>query len=216
MTAIDAHTAGGILGGVGVVLGYGFSLWRIFQRNRGDRFVECALVTTMLLVVVSKLPKFPIIPNWVGPALWPLLFVFCVLSLFFLLQQGWRALRDRKASSQERKTRAAIPMPISGALRIFLVGAAGALISLVISSLIPAPRPPSVLEPTLTPESPDLVGYMFRLQHFLFGPYVIFPWFLAMVYLAISKREQPKSWTYALLAGLSFPGIIFHYVLHWI
>jgi hypothetical protein len=57
---------------------------------------------------------------------------------------------------------------------------------------------------------------MFRLQHYLTGPYVIVPWFLVMVYLAISKREQPKSWFYAFLAGLALPGIIFHDVLHWI
>jgi hypothetical protein len=120
-----------------------------------------------------------------------------------------------QASSHARKEKAVISMPISGALRILLACATGALIGLVISFLTPSPRRPSVLE-SLTPEAPGLVGYTFRLQHFLTGPYVIIPWFLVMVYLAISKRQQPKSWFYALFAGWALPSIVFHYVLHWI
>jgi hypothetical protein len=129
---------------------------------------------------------------------------------------GLRKFADSHEETPEHKTQTAIPMPISGALRIFLAGAAGALIGLVISSLTPAPRRASVFERSVTPESPDLVGYMFRLQHFLIGPYVVVPWFLVMVYLAISKREQSKSWFYAFLAGLALAGIIFHDVLHWV
>jgi hypothetical protein len=112
-----------------------------------------------------------------------------------------------------------VPKPIGGALKMFLAATAGTLIVLgmqQISTLFPAPSRPSVLQSTPTPEGPDLVGYMFRLQHLISGPYVILPWFLVMVYLAISRRNQPKSWLYALLAGGSLPSIIFHYILHWI
>jgi hypothetical protein len=120
-----------------------------------------------------------------------------------------------QVSSRVRMENAVISMPIGSALRIFLAGAAGTLIGLVIAFLSPTPRRASVLEP-LAPETSSPVGYMFRLQHLLTGPYVMVPWFLVMVYLAISKRDQPKSSFYALLAGLALPSIVFHYVLHWI
>ncbi len=100
-----------------------------------------------------------------------------------------------------------------------MVATAGALIVLgmqLIPTFFPAPSRRSVLEPTSIPEGPDLLGYMSRVQHFHSGPYVILPWFVVMVYLAISRRNQPKSWLYALLAGAALPGIIFHYILHWI
>src|ERR1700686_2226066 len=99
MAAIDAHTVRGIMGGLGVIFGYGFSLWRIFKRNRGDRFIEFGLSTTMLLLVVADLHRFPNMPDWVEPAILPLVFVFCTLSIFFGLQQGYRALRDRNRNT---------------------------------------------------------------------------------------------------------------------
>ncbi len=108
------------------------------------------------------------------------------------------------------------PVPISGGAKNILAGAAGTLIGLAISFLTPGPRRASVFERTFTRESPDLIGYMFRLQHSSLVPYVIIPWFLVMVYLAIFKREQPKSWLYALIAGWALPSIIFSYILRWI
>jgi hypothetical protein len=112
-----------------------------------------------------------------------------------------------------------VPKPIGAALRLFLIAAAGTFTVLgmqLIPAFFPAPTRPSVLQPASTPEGPDILGQMSRVQHFITGPYVILPWFLAMVYLAISRRDQPKSWLYALLAGGALPGIIFHFMLHWI
>jgi hypothetical protein len=120
---------------------------------------------------------------------------------------------------QRHPAKDSAPKPIGVALRMFLAATAGTLIVLamqLISTFFPAPSGPSVLQPTSTPEGPDLVGYMFRLQHFISGPYVILPWFLVMVYLAIFRRNQPKSWLYALLAGGALPSIIFHFILNWI
>jgi hypothetical protein len=112
-----------------------------------------------------------------------------------------------------------VPKPTGGGLKMFMIATAGALTVLgmqLIPTFFPAPSRQSVLEPTSIPEGPNLVGYMSRVQHIVTGPYVILPWFLAMVYLAISRRNQPKSWLYALLAGGALPSIIFHYILHWI
>jgi hypothetical protein len=125
---------------------------------------------------------------------------------------------DRIAPNRH-PSQGSVPKPIGGALRMFMVATAGALIVLgmqLIATFFPTPSRPSVLQPTSITERPDLLGYMSRVQHFIFGPYVILPWFLVMVYLAISRRNQPKSWLYALLAGGALPGIIFHYILHWI
>ena len=105
-------------------------------------------------------------------------------------------------------------MPLSGAFRIFLAGTAGTLIAALLEFVPGLPRG-SVFERTLPPEGPGLVGYLFRLQNFLTSPYVIVPWFLVMIYLAISRREEPKSWFYAFLAGCSLSSVMFHYVLHW-
>jgi len=116
---------------------------------------------------------------------------------------------------EERKPQGAISKPITGSLRIFLAGSAGILVALALS-LIPAMRSPSVLQRTLAPVNHGLAGDLFRLQQVLTSPYVIFPWFAVMAYLAVSKREQPGSWFYAFVAGSSLPGIIFHSVLHWV
>jgi hypothetical protein len=102
---------------------------------------------------------------------------------------------------------------------MFMVAAAGALIVLgmqLIRTFLPAPTRPSVLQPISIPERPGILGYMSRVQHLVYGPYVILPWFLVMVCFAIYRRNQPKSWLYALLAGAALPSIIFHYILHWI
>jgi hypothetical protein len=119
-----------------------------------------------------------------------------------------------QSALQEPEEKSAIAIPISGALRILLAGAIGTLVGLVISLRIPAPARPSVLEPPGAGPS-GFAGYAFRLQHFLADRYFVLPCFLAMVYLAISKREQSKFWFYALLAGWALPAIVFHYVLHW-
>jgi hypothetical protein len=106
-------------------------------------------------------------------------------------------------------------MRISNALKIFLAAAVGTLIGVFIAFLSPSARRTSVFEP-IAPEAPGPLGYILRLQKLLTGPYVIVPWFLVMVCLAVSKRDQPKSLFYALLAGWAFPSIIFHFLLHWI
>jgi hypothetical protein len=120
-----------------------------------------------------------------------------------------------QGSSDGRLERAVISIPVGNSLKIFLAGAVGILMGVSIAFLSPSPRRTSVLEP-VSPEAPVPLGYIFHFQKLLTGPYVIIPWFLVMVYLAISKRDQPKSLFYALLAGWAFPSIIFYYLLHWI
>src|SRR5258708_17907688 len=100
-------------------------------------------------------------------------------------------------TSRDRQSGSAVPKPINAALRLFLIAASGTFIVLgmqLIPSFSSAPTRPSVLQPASIPEGPDVVGQMSRLQHLLTGPYVILPRFLVIVYLAISRRDQPTSW----------------------
>jgi hypothetical protein len=87
-----------ILTVIGVVLAYGFSLGRLFIRFRGDKFIECASVTAFLVVAVAALHRIPDAPNWIVKAILPLVVIFCWLSVYFGLQQVYRAVRRRKTS----------------------------------------------------------------------------------------------------------------------
>lgn len=93
MTPIDAR----IVRGIGLFLLYSFIFWRLFKNNRGNRVIQCGSIALMLLMamtVLMKIPHFPVdVVAWLGLAL----FLLCLLTMFFLFQQGYRALRNRKA-----------------------------------------------------------------------------------------------------------------------
>jgi len=86
---------------IGLFLLYAFMFWRLFRDNRGNRVIQCGSFTLMLFLVMLALTRIPNIPidyvAWLGPAL----FLLCMLTMFFLFQQGYRALRKR---SKERST----------------------------------------------------------------------------------------------------------------
>ena len=95
MTPLASNIVIGIVGGVGVVLAYGLSLWRIFSRNRGDKFMEFACITVMLLVVVLRLLKIPDFPVWILQSVEVLLALLSFVTVFFMFQQLYRAFRRR-------------------------------------------------------------------------------------------------------------------------
>ena len=80
---------------IGLFLLYAFMFWRLFRDNRGNRVIQCGSITLMLFLVMVALARIPNIPidyvAWLGPAL----FLLCMLTMFFLFQQGYRALRKR-------------------------------------------------------------------------------------------------------------------------
>jgi hypothetical protein len=82
----------------GLFLFYAFMFWRLFRDNRENRVIQCGSVTLMLFLVMVALTRIPNIPidyiAWLGPAL----FILCILTIFFLFQQGYRALRKRWGS----------------------------------------------------------------------------------------------------------------------
>jgi hypothetical protein len=85
---------------IGLLLLYAFAFWRLFKDNRGNRVIQCGSLTLILFLVMAALMRIPHFPvdcvAWLGSAL----FLLCMLTMFFLFQQGYRALRNRKIQRQ--------------------------------------------------------------------------------------------------------------------
>jgi hypothetical protein len=120
-------------------------------------------------------------------------------------------------SSQEEDLKdATSAKQLNGTVRNLIAGAAGALTYFVLPMLFPSPSRRSVLQPNIDPDTPGIIGMQYRLLHLLNASYVILPVFLVWIYLAISRRDERKSWIYAFLSGYSLPFIILYWVLKWI
>jgi hypothetical protein len=52
MTGLDKSIVHGAMGALALILIYGFSLWRIFKSNPGDKFIESGASTIMVFVAV--------------------------------------------------------------------------------------------------------------------------------------------------------------------
>jgi hypothetical protein len=96
MIGIDPNIVRGLIGSIGLLLAYGYSFWRIVKRNPGNKVVECgsiALVLFFVRLALFRIPNFPvsIIALWFF-----LVFLLCLLTIGFLVQQGYHALRHRK------------------------------------------------------------------------------------------------------------------------
>lgn len=97
---MDTNTSRTVVAAVGVFLTYGISCWRMFSRFKGDKFIECASITTFLLAAVFAVHKIPDVPSWAVKAILPLMVIFCWLSVYFGLQQAYHAIRHRKTNRQ--------------------------------------------------------------------------------------------------------------------
>jgi len=96
------HTASGLrpLGSfLLVAVVYWLLFWRIIKSNRGNRVIECGSITLMLAILMMLLMKLTNLPNWVLPSLGLLVFLLCLLTMFFLLVQGVQAIRHRKSKA---------------------------------------------------------------------------------------------------------------------
>ena len=74
-----------------------YVFWAVFESHPGNRFVRCGVLTLSLALVMGAVlvlrPDFPI---WY---LGPLLFSLCILTMFFLVQQTYHVLRNRRRAS---------------------------------------------------------------------------------------------------------------------
>jgi hypothetical protein len=85
-----------VVSGVALIGFYSFVLWRIAKRNAGNRVIECgslALVVVFMMVAAMKVPN---LPDWVAPSLGILFLLLGFLMIFFLIQQGYNAIRGKK------------------------------------------------------------------------------------------------------------------------
>jgi len=82
-----------------VAVVYLLSLWRIIKGNRGNRVIEYGSITLMLFFLMMLLMKLKSVPDWVLPSLGLLLFLLCLLTMFFLLLQGLQAIRHCKSKT---------------------------------------------------------------------------------------------------------------------
>jgi hypothetical protein len=96
MIAVDANLVRKIVGSAVLLLVYGLWLWRIFKSYPGDRFIQCASVTVMVLVAAGAANRIRNFPDWLWEPVTLLLCLLAFLSIFFMSQQGYRALRRRK------------------------------------------------------------------------------------------------------------------------
>src|SRR5271165_3553909 len=78
---------------IGLFFFYASIFWRTFKNNPGNRVILCGSITLMLFLLMLALARLPQVPidyvAWLGPAL----SVLCMLTMFFLFQQRYRAFR---------------------------------------------------------------------------------------------------------------------------
>ena len=94
--AMDGNVGRGILGAVAAIVLYCVSFWRIYRNNRGSRIVESGTLTIMVTLCFAFLLNVVDFPDWVFASIILLLFVLCMLTLFFVFQRAYHALRGRR------------------------------------------------------------------------------------------------------------------------
>ena len=82
-----------------VAVVYWLCLWRVIKGNRGNRVIECGSITLMLSFLMMLLMKVANLPDWVLSSLGMLIFLLCLLTMFFLLLRGVHAIRNRKSTA---------------------------------------------------------------------------------------------------------------------
>jgi hypothetical protein len=103
MIAVDANFVRKIVGSAVLLLVYGLWLWRTFKSCPGDRFIQSASVTVMVMVAAAAANRIHSFPDLVWEPLTLLLYLLAFLSIFFMFQQGYRALRRRKTRRESAK-----------------------------------------------------------------------------------------------------------------
>jgi hypothetical protein len=88
-----------VISGIALVGFYGVVLWRIVRRNAGNRVIESGALALSVVMVMVAVMKIPSVPDWVAPGLGILFLILGFLMIFFLMQQGYNAIRRRKRNS---------------------------------------------------------------------------------------------------------------------
>lgn len=91
MLPVDAKVMKGIAG----FLLWAYFLWLTFKDGRGNRVIECGTITLSVFLLLITLINVRHVPENLLIGLGITLLALCWLTLFFLVQQGYRALRAR-------------------------------------------------------------------------------------------------------------------------
>jgi hypothetical protein len=83
-----------LLRGLLVVAFYAFAFWRIVKTNRGNRVVECG-VMSLVLAFASGFAARSHAPDWVLESLGALLLLMCFLTVGLFIRECYVALRNR-------------------------------------------------------------------------------------------------------------------------
>jgi len=81
--------------GLGLLAFYLFTFWHVFRTNPGNKVVRCGIIALVVLAALAVLMKVPSVPGWVLGSVGLLLFLLCLLTMGFLFQQGYRAIRRK-------------------------------------------------------------------------------------------------------------------------
>ncbi len=96
MTTNGGGTILTLISGIVLVGFYAAILSRIVKRNPGNRVIESGSMALVLFFVMAAATKVPSIPDWVVPGLGILFLLLSFLMIFFLIQQGYDAIRRRR------------------------------------------------------------------------------------------------------------------------
>jgi hypothetical protein len=88
-----------VVSGVALIGFYGLAFWRILRRNAGNRVIESGVLALAVAFVMGAVMKILSLPDWVAPSLGILFLLLGFLMIFFLMQQGYNAIRRRKRNS---------------------------------------------------------------------------------------------------------------------
>jgi len=88
-----------VVSGIALIGFYGFVLSRIVRRNAGNRVIESGVLALAVAFAMVAVMKIPNLPDWIAPSLGILFLLLGFLMIFFLLQQGYNAIRRRKRNS---------------------------------------------------------------------------------------------------------------------
>jgi hypothetical protein len=101
MTGATQSTLGSVISGIALVASYAVVLWRIVRRNPSNRVIECGSIAIVIFFVMAALIKVPELPDWVESGLLILFLLLGFLMIFFLVQQGYDAIRRRRRDQSD-------------------------------------------------------------------------------------------------------------------
>jgi hypothetical protein len=98
--ATDPKIVRDIVGGALVLLFYGSLFARTLRQNRGNKVIEFGAMTIMLFLAMAFTSRF--LPFWAFGLLLALVFLLCIITLFFLVKRGWDGAHRHKSAEQKK------------------------------------------------------------------------------------------------------------------